>query len=222
MTERRGRFITFEGTDGCGKTTQIRLLVERLRAAGYDVLETAEPGGTRIGTQVRRILLDAANQELSPFAELLLYFASRAQNVDQWILPALSQGAVVVCDRFTDSTLVYQGTGRGLGQEVVLDLDRIACRGLVPDLTIYLEIDLETALARARARNRELLDTPQGIETRMDDQAAEFHQKVREAYAALAIRHSGRIRVIDAARPVDDIARDVWNAVAAMLEPPRV
>jgi dTMP kinase len=222
MTERRGRFITFEGTDGCGKTTQIRLLVERLRAAGYDVLETAEPGGTRIGTQVRRILLDAANQELSPVAELLLYFASRAQNVDQWILPALSQGAVVVCDRFTDSTLVYQGIGRGLGQEVVLDLDRIACRGLVPDLTIYLDIDLETALARARARNRELIDTPQGIETRMDDQAAEFHQKVREAYAALAIRHSGRIRAIDAARPVDDIAQDVWNAVAAMLEPPRV
>ena len=216
MTERRGRFITFEGTDGCGKTTQIRLLVERLRAAGYNVLESAEPGGTRIGTQVRRILLDARNQELSPTAELLLYFACRAQNVDEWINPALAEGRIVISDRFTDSTLVYQGVGRGLGEDVVLGLDRVACRGLQPDLTIYLDLDLETGLARARARNLESQDN----ETRMDDQAAEFHRRVRDAYLDLARRESKRIRVIDASRGVDTVAADIWQAVLETLEEP--
>ena len=124
----RGLFITFEGPEGSGKSTQLRMLAKKLRAAGYEVLETAEPGGTPIGVQIRRVLLDAKNQELSPTAELLLMFAARAQNVDQWILPALAAGKIVLCDRFTDSTLVYQGAGRGLGAEVVYDVDRIACR----------------------------------------------------------------------------------------------
>src|SRR6202012_1102843 len=121
----RGIFITFEGIDGSGKTTQIRWLAARLRARGRSVLETAEPGGTRIGMQVRRIVLAAANQELSPTAELLLYFASRAQNVDEAIRPALARGEVVLSDRFTDSSLVYQGFGRGLGAENVMAIDRI-------------------------------------------------------------------------------------------------
>src|ERR1700732_2522643 len=118
---RRGLFITFEGPDGSGKSTQLRLLAERLRSAGRDVFETVEPGGTPIGMQIRRILLDAKNHELCPTAELLLMFASRAQNVDQWILPALAQGQIVLSDRFTDSTLVYQGAGRGLGADVVYE-----------------------------------------------------------------------------------------------------
>src|SRR5258706_15940974 len=122
---RRGWFITLEGPEGSGKSTQLRLLGKRLRGARYDVLETAEPGGTPIGMQIRRVLLDAKNQELCPTAELLLMFANRAQNVDQWILPALARGEIVISDRFTDSTLAYQGAGRGLGADLVYEVDGI-------------------------------------------------------------------------------------------------
>ena len=127
-----GLFITFEGMDGSGKTTQMHRLAARLRALGRTVLETAEPGGPPIGMQIRHILLDSANQELSPTTEVLLYFASRAQNVDEWILPALGRGEIVLADRFTDSSLVYQGYGRELGVAAIEELERIACRGLKP------------------------------------------------------------------------------------------
>src|ERR1700679_901135 len=166
-TRSRGLFITFEGPDGSGKSTQARLLAERLRGAGRAVLESVEPGGTPIGQQIRRILLDPANKELSATSELLLMFAARAQNVEQWILPALAEGKIVISDRFTDSSLAYQGAGRGLGWETVLDLDRIACHGLVPDLTICVDIDSETGLARAAGRG--------SSETRLEEQAIEFH-----------------------------------------------
>src|SRR6204780_3586638 len=182
MTKSRGVFLTFEGPGGSGKSTQLRMLAPRLRAAGRDVLETAEPGGTPIGMQIRRVLLDAANRELRPTTELLLMFAARAQNVEEWILPALSQGRVVLCDRFTDSTLVYQGVARGLGAELVYEVDRIACRGLVPDLTLVIDIDTEAGLARAHKRNARTGD----IETRIDEQDIGFHRKVREAYHHLA------------------------------------
>src|SRR5260370_2168478 len=145
----RGIFITFEGMDGCGKTTQMRRLARRLEKEGRSVLQTAEPGGTEIGLQIRGILLDSKNRDLSPTAELLLYFAARAQNVDQWILPALSQGTIVLADRFTDSSLVYQGCGRGLGAETVLALDRIACRALKPTLTFLIDIHLTPSLSPA-------------------------------------------------------------------------
>ena len=152
MTEtlRPGLFLSFEGMDGSGKTTQMRLLIERLGSEGYDVLETAEPGGTPIGRQIRRILLDSANKELSSRAELLLYFACRAQNVDEWIRPALAAGRVVVSDRYTDSTVAYQGAGRGLPMDVIGELHQFACGPTAPDLTIYLDIDRATGLARAR------------------------------------------------------------------------
>jgi dTMP kinase len=214
----RGLFITFEGIDGCGKTTQMRLLVERLRADSYDVLESAEPGGTRIGTQVRRILLDSANQELSPTAELLLYFACRAQNVDEWIKPALKEERIVISDRFTDSTLVYQGAGRGLGVETVMQLHEIACRGVNPDLTIIVDIDLDTSLARAKKRNATLSEQQHPDETRMDEQAVEFHRKARDAYAELARTESHRIRVIDGRRSIDEIAEDIWQVVRRKLD----
>jgi dTMP kinase len=205
----RGRFITFEGIDGSGKTTQMRLLVQRLQTQGRDVLEAVEPGGTAVGRQIRHILLDAANQDLRPTTELLLYFASRAQNVEQCILPALAAGQIVVCDRFTDSTLAYQGYARGLGAETVLALDRIACRGLTPDLTLLIDLDLDTALARAHKRNAGGATD----ETRMDDQSREFHQKVRDAYLALAKQHAGRFRVIDGRGTPEEIARRVWESV---------
>ncbi len=206
---KRSLFLTFEGMDGSGKTTQMRLLADRLRAAGREVLETAEPGGTRIGIQIRRILLDAAYQELRPTAEMLLYFACRAQNVDEWIMPALAAGKIVLSDRFTDSTLVYQGCGRGLGAETVLTLDRIACRGLVPDLTLLIDIDAETSLARARARNVSETNS----ETRMDEQSLDFHRRAYEAYHALAAREPNRFRVIDGRAGIEPIAAEIWKAV---------
>ncbi|MDE3159543.1 MAG: dTMP kinase [Acidobacteriota bacterium] len=207
----RGLFISFEGLDGSGKTTQMRRLAKRLRARGHVVLETVEPGGTEIGGKIRQVLLDAANQELSPTAELLLYFASRAQNVDERIGPALRRGEIVLADRFTDSTLVYQGCGRGLGAETVLALDRIAGRGLKPDLTLLLDIDVETSLARARARNAA---QPAG-ETRMDEQSLEFHRKVYEAYQALAAGEPERIRRIDGRAAIEEIELAIWDMVSA-------
>jgi dTMP kinase len=214
IERRRGLFITFEGGDGSGKSTQMRLLAERLRAGGYGVLETQEPGGTKIGNQVRAILLDPANQELCPTAELLLYFAGRAQNVEESILPALREDKIVLADRFTDSTLAYQGAGRGLGDEPVLKLDLIACHGLRPDVTLLLDIDPETSLARARERNR----TAEGkAESRMDEQALEFHRRAREAYLLLASREPARFRLIEGNAGVEEVARAVWQAVEPVL-----
>jgi len=211
----RGRFITFEGPEGSGKSTQLRLLGERLRKAGQDVLETQEPGGTPIGIQIRHVLLDAKNRELCPTAELLLMFASRAQNVDQLILPALSAGRTVLSDRFTDSTLVYQGVGRGLGAEVVYELDRIACRGLVPDLTLVIDIDAETGLARARRRSARTEDS----ETRIEEQDVSFHRRVRDAYRQLAADESKRVRLIDGSQTREAVAEQVWDAVALAITP---
>ena len=207
--KQNGVFITFEGMDGSGKTTQMHRLAARLRAAGRTVLETAEPGGTPIGQKIRRILLDSANRELCPPAELLLYFASRAQNVEEWILPALERGEIVLADRFTDSSLVYQGRGRGLGEDAVVALDRIACRGLKPRLTILVEIDAETSLARARARNA----AEPHCETRMDDQSLDFHRSVYQAYRELAEREPERVKTVDGRAPIDAIEAQVWEVV---------
>jgi dTMP kinase len=209
----RGLFITFEGPEGSGKSTQLRILSKKLRDLGRDALETAEPGGTPIGMQIRRVLLDSQNRDLCPTAELLLMFASRAQNVDQCILPALSQGRIVLCDRFTDSTLVYQGVARGLGAELVYEVDRIACRGLVPDLTLMVDIDTETGLARANRRNQRAQD----VETRMEEQAISFHRQVREAYRQLASDESRRVKLIDGSRDESAVAADVWAAVEPLL-----
>lgn len=210
-----GFFVSFEGTDGAGKGTQIELLVERLRGQGRDVVVNREPGGTFIGKQIRAILLDAANMHLQPAAELLLYFASRAQAVEEVILPALLAGKVVISDRFTDSTTVYQGAARGLGSEVVDVLDALSCQGLTPDLTILLDIDLDTSISRAVARN----EVSGSTETRMDEESREFHAKVREGYLALAKVHPERIRVVNGNRDAASIAGDIAPIFeAAMLE----
>jgi dTMP kinase len=211
----RGRFITFEGPEGSGKSTQMRMLAARLRADGFPVFETAEPGGTPIGTQIRRVLLDQQNREMCATTELLLMFACRAQNVEQWILPALGEGQIVLSDRFTDSTLVYQGIARGLGSEVVYEVDRIACRGLVPDLTLVIDIDTETGLKRAHTRNRRTQD----VETRLDEQAVSFHRKVRDAYHQLAAEETRRVRLIDGGRDENTVAADVWEAVRPFVRP---
>jgi dTMP kinase len=204
-----GLFITFEGPDGSGKSTQARLLAERLRRDGHPVLETVEPGGTAIGQQIRRILLDPANRELRPIPELLLMFAARAQNVEQSVLPALAEGKIVVSDRFTDSSIAYQGGGHGLAWETVLAVDRIACQGLVPDLTLCIDIDTETGLARAQARNEQ-------HEMRYEQQGADFHQRVRAAYHEIARREPRRFRLIDGRGSPEEIAAKVWQEVAAV------
>jgi dTMP kinase len=206
-----GLFITLEGPDGSGKSTQARMLAERLRREGYPVLETVEPGGTSIGQQIRRILLDPANRELRPIPELLLMFAARAQNVEQSLLPALVEGRVVVSDRFTDSSIAYQGAGHGLGWETVLNVDRIACHGLVPDLTLCIDIDTQTGLARAHSRN-------QHHEMRYEQQGAEFHQRVRAAYHELSRREPERFHVIDGNSSPEQIAAKIWVEVAGVLD----
>jgi dTMP kinase len=208
-----GLFITFEGMDGSGKTTQMHRLAARLRALGRTVLETAEPGGPPIAMQIRRVLLDSANQELSPTTEILLYFASRAQNVDQWILPALSRGEIVLSDRFTDSSLVYQGAGRNLGAGAVDALERIACRGLKPHLTLLVDVDAEASLARARARNA----AAPHCETRLDDESIEFHKRVWKAYHALALAEPDRVKVVDGRASLDAIESAVWEIVSAYV-----
>jgi dTMP kinase len=205
----QGHFLTFEGMDGCGKTTQIRLFAQYLRERGRDVVETVEPGGTETGRQIRRILLDPANTAIQPRTELLLYFASRAQNVDEVIRPALDAGNVVLCDRFTDSTLVYQGCGRGLDSSVVLDLDRIACRGLRPETTVLIDIDLETSLGRAKRRNERYGQS----ESRIDEENTTFHESVRKGYLALAAAEPDRFVVIDGRASIGDVARHLREAL---------
>ena len=196
--------------DGCGKTTQLRLLAQYLREHGREVVETVEPGGTEIGRQIRRILLDPASAAIQPRTELLLYFASRAQNVAEVIRPALAAGNVVLCDRFTDSTLVYQGCGRGLDPGIVLDLDRIACQGLHPSTTVLIDIDLETSLARAQHRNARVGHA----ESRIDDESAAFHERVRLGYLALAAKEPERFVAIDGRAPVGEVARRIKEALA--------
>lgn len=205
----KGRFITFEGIDGCGKTTQLRMLAQWLREHGVDLIETVEPGGTEIGRQIRRILLDPASAAMEPRAELLLYFASRAQNVEEVIRPALEAGRTVLCDRFTDSTIAYQGCGRGLDTEVIRDLDRIACRGLKPEITILIDIDPETSLARARRRN----ERTGSSESRIDDESGAFHERVRRGYLALAKAEPDRIVTIDGTADKGDVARRIREAL---------
>lgn len=209
LQTRRGQFITFEGIDGCGKTTQLRNLARSLREHGREVDETVEPGGTAIGRQIRKILLDPENTAIRPRTELLLYFASRAQNVDEVIRPALDAGHIVLCDRFTDSTLAYQGCGRGLDRDVVLDLDRIACRGLRPDITVLIDIDLETSLARAKRRNERVGQS----ESRIDEESAAFHERVRRGYLALAESEPDRFIVVDGRGAIGEVGLAIREAL---------
>ncbi len=189
------------------------MLAKHLRSLGREVVEAVEPGGTEIGQQIRTILLDPRNSVLNARTELLLYFASRAQNVEEVIQPALANGAVVLCDRFTDSTLVYQGFGRGLDPEPILQLNRIACAGLEPHLTLLVDVDLEVSIARSRKRNERI----RSKETRIDDEPASFHRKVRDGYHVLAERHPERIRVVDGKANMDVVAQRIWEIVSSYV-----
>jgi len=209
-----GLFLSFEGTDGSGKSTQMRLLVERLRSQGCTVVENQEPGATHIGRQIRRILLDPAHQEMAGMTELLLMFASRAQAAAEIILPALERGEVVVSDRFTDSTLAYQGEGRGIGFDTVMAAHKLALGELLPDLTICLTIDVEAGLGRAHKRN--LLSDGQDREARLDRQSLEFHRRVAEGYRKIARLEPERFRLVPGDGEPEVVAERVWREVAPL------
>ena len=217
---RRGKFITFEGLDGTGKSTQMRKLADALRDAGHIVIETREPGGTATGEKIRRVLLDSRTEGLSPLAEMALMFASRAQHIDEVIQPALDRGQIVLCDRFTDSTEAYQGSGRKLGSEIVLKLHRALCGNLQPDLTILLESDPARSLGRARRRNRLAVESKgkQADENRFEQQNNAFFARVREGYAAIAKREPQRVAVIDATGPVPQTHRSILSALVKRLK----
>jgi dTMP kinase len=206
----RGSFITFEGIEGTGKSTQIALLAKHLTALGKSVVLTREPGGTPIGDQVRRVLLDPANSALDPKAELLLYAASRAQHLAELIAPALAAGKVVLCDRFSDATLAYQGYGRGIDRELIISLDRLVTGGMRPDLTVLLDIKTAAGLARARSRN-----STAGLESegRFENEELAFHDRVRQGYLALAKQDPGRFRIIDAAPQAEAVQERIRAAV---------
>ena len=218
MAGKRGRFITFEGIDGCGKTTQLEMVAERLRALNMPVTRAREPGGTAVGDAIRRILLDSATVRLAPVAEVLLYFASRAQNVDEVIGPALESGRVVLCDRFVDASAAYQGAGRGLGSELIENLERIACRGVKPDLTFILDIEPATSIRRALERNRDAAETGSADENRFEGESLEFFSRVRGAYLEIAAREPGRAVVIDGERSRQAVQQEVWQHVQRLLE----
>lgn len=215
MSAGRGLFITLEGTEGSGKTTQMRLLLEGLRADSRNVVENREPGTTRIGSHIRRLLLDPAHHEMEPMTELLLMFASRAQAAAEIIVPALERGEIVVSDRFTDSSLAYQGEARGLGFGTVMALHRLAIGPLFPDLTICIEMNVEAGLARARQRN---LASGQDIsEARLDRQSLDFHKRVEEGYRKIAALEPARFRMVDGAGSPLDVAKRVWSEVSRVL-----
>ena len=209
-----GAFITFEGIEGSGKSTQISRLQQYLTEHGRPLRLTREPGGTPIGDQVRRILLDPANGLLDPTAELLLYAASRAQHLREVILPELAAGRIVLCDRFSDATLAYQGYGRGLSIPTIRELDRIVTAGLKPSLTVLLDLTVEAGLGRARGRN-----TSQGLhgEARFENEDLVFHNRVRDGYLRLAQEEPGRIRIVNAARPPEEIQADIRKLVDEVL-----
>jgi dTMP kinase len=221
---RRGKFITFEGLDGTGKSTQMRKLAAALRADGHKVVETREPGGTPTGEKIRRVLLDSRTEGLSPLAEMALMFGSRAQHIAEVILPAVNQGQIVLCDRFTDSTEAYQGGGRKLGSEAVLRLHRILCEDLQPDLTILLSSDPATSVARARQRNRHSADSAKKNadkhldENRFEQQSRAFFGRVHDGYLAIAAREPQRVVAVDASGTPAQTHRRIMDVLQRKLK----
>lgn len=202
-----GVFISFEGIEGCGKTTQLARMADWLRGHGHEVVTTREPGGTPIAEAIRGLLLDVANRAMSPTCELLLYEAARAQHVDERIRPALEAGAIVLCDRFADSTTAYQGAARALGVEVARQLHAVATRGVWPDLTLLFDLPVHEGLARTHGRE---LD-------RIEQEPAAFHENVREEFLSIARAEPARVMVVDARQPEEAVAEEARALVDALL-----
>lgn len=208
-------FVTFEGVEGSGKSTQIALCADWLAGRGRDVMTTRQPGGCPFGLELRRILLDARNTHIDPSAELFLYLADRAQHVAQVVRPALAAGRVVLCDRYHDSTVAYQGFGRGLDVETLLGLGRLATAGLVPDRTVLLDLPASEGLARARGRNAAA--GSHEVEGRFEALDLAFHERVRRGFLDLAAREPARFAVVDARGEPDAVFGRVRRALMACL-----
>ncbi len=211
-------FITFEGIEGCGKTTQVKNLTAYLNEKGIPNVNTLEPGGTDIGQSIRRILLDTNNTGLFPLTELILYAADRAQHVNEIIRPALDQGKWVICDRYFDATVAYQGFGRGLDMEIIDILNNQATDGLVPDITVLMDCTEEIGIKRALERNKDSSQEDQG---RFEKEKMEFHHRVRRGYLTLAENNRDRYIVIDASKPVGEVEMDVIRALSPHIDSER-
>ena len=207
-----GLFITFEGTEGCGKSTQINALAERLQQEGKPVLQTREPGGTALGEAIRKLLQhDAAGKAMTPEAELLLFTASRAQLTRECILPALAEGNIVLCDRFMDSTTVYQGVARKIDSETVARTNRFAVGDVRPDLTILIDIEPEVGMARVHSRSNGQLD-------RIEREAIEFFKAVRKGYFKLAENEPNRFLILNGSESIHALQEQIWSTVQAQLD----
>ena len=204
-----GKFITTEGTDGAGKSTQIAMLVEFLKNKGIECVVTREPGGTKIGEKLREIVLDPENAEMTYVTEAMLYAASRAQHVEEKIIPALKEGKFVICDRFLDSSLVYQGYARGLETEMIEKINGYALCGIKPDITLFFDIRPEVGITRKK--NMHDLD-------RIEREKADFHQRVYKGYKTLAEKYPERIKSINAEKTVEEVHRQVVEAIKKILE----
>ncbi len=220
MPPHRGKFITFEGLDGCGKSTQLKKLAAALTAQGHEIVTTREPGGTPTGERIRGVLLDSRTAGLDSMAELALMFASRAQHVKEVILPAMEAGKIVLCDRFTDSSEAYQGGGRKLGAGAVLDLHRILCVDLQPDLTILMDCDVASSVSRARARNTSASkkNAKKSDENRFECESRQFFVRVHRAYLAIAQREAKRVATINARGTPNETHKKIMEAVSARLK----
>ncbi|HEX3662695.1 MAG TPA: dTMP kinase [Acidobacteriaceae bacterium] len=212
----RGFFLTFEGLDGSGKSTQLRKLAAHLESLGLPVTVTRQPGGTHIGDRIRSLLLDSKTDTLAPMTELGLMFSDRAQAIAEVICPALDQGRVVLCDRYTDSTEAYQGGGRQLGTEIVLRMHAAMCAGMKPDLTLLLLPDFARSLARARRRNHRTAAAGKD-EGRFEKEDEAFYRRVYDQYRAIAAREPQRVVVIDGDHGIDDIHRQIVERVEEKL-----
>jgi len=205
------RFVSFEGIEGCGKTTQIALLSDYLTRRSVAHTVTREPGGTAVGEGIRKILLHSETIHLTAAAELLLFFASRSQNIEEKIKPALDRGEVVICDRFYHASMAYQGFGRGIPLDFIQKMTDLVCGEYRPEVTILLDIEPEIGLARARARNHKRLED----EGRFEMEDLRFYKKIRDGYLELAAREPERIRVIAADRPIEEVHRDIVRTLGA-------
>ena len=213
----RGLFITLEGLDGSGKTTQIKRLAAWMQRRGLDPIITRQPGGTATGDRIRALLLDSGSTPLAPMTEMALMFADRAQAIAEVIEPALAAGKVVLCDRFTDSTEAYQGGGRQLGSERVLDLHRLICGNLQPDLTLLLLPSLDSSLARARNRNERTVAQTGKDENRFELEQSEFFKRVWEKYREIARRDADRVVLIEGNLSIDEVHEQIIEAVSERL-----
>lgn len=205
----RGKFITIEGTDGSGKSTQIELLMDYLRKKGADVIFTREPGGTQISEKIREIILDVDNSEMTGITEALLYAAARSQHVEEKIIPALEAGKIIICDRFVDSSIAYQGAARGLGAEKIMGINEAALHGIMPDTTLFFDLSPEKGILRKK--NERALD-------RLEKEKMDFHEKVYEGYKNLCKKYPERIKPIDADRSIDEVHSEVIEVIDGLLK----